>query len=122
MALPTYWFNGSIENFDEPPGILPVRVATHRRLVHGNFGTTCFDQSFQFCPDNRKKRLAKGVAIWILGIRNQPAAQRVRAWHTSFERGSRRSNAFQPLEIFDGSQSSRRAQFSRDTVLAPLVM
>src|SRR5258706_1569291 len=97
-------------------------VATHGRLIDRNLTTSCLNQSLQFRADDRQQPFRQRVAIRVLLVRDQAAAQGVRAGNAGFECRAGRRKTLKTLKIFHCAQSSRRSKRAHDFMFAALIV
>ena len=67
-GFPANALDGSIEDIDEPGGVLLVSVATHRRFIDTDLLATSGDQCFQLSANDGQECFGDRVSICILLI------------------------------------------------------
>ena len=112
----------AIENVDQARGVLAVCVTAHRGLIDADFGATGFDQRFELALHDGDQRFGQRVAVFVLLVGNEPAAERVRAGHAHLEHRPAGAMRWQTPEVIDGAQAFRSAKRTSNLVLAALVV
>ena len=128
-AFPDDRLHRAIEYIHELRRVLAVRVATHARLIDGDFAAPGFHQRDKLGADNRKQRLGQRRAVGILRIGEQPSAERIWSRHRGLQRRKRSGcrlrmsgEPLEPLELLDHTQTARCAQFASDWMLSALIV
>ncbi len=111
-----------VEDVDQSRRIFAMRVAAHGRLVDTDLGAACGDQRFQFTPHDRDQRFGEGVAVSVLPVRNQAAAQGVGTGHADLQRRAGGRDALESAEFVYGPQASRSFQVAGHFMFAALVV
>ena len=121
-AFPHRRLHRAIEDVHEAPGILPVGIAAHRRLIDRDLPATRRHQAFQFRADKRHEGLRDRIPVGILEIRNQAAAHGVGTGNAGLQHRALRRQPLQTRKLLDRPESAGGADFSGDRMLSPLIM
>jgi len=113
----------AVEQLHQPARVLAVAVAAHAWLIDTDLLGTSRDQGLDLRAHDRQQCLGNGMAVGILPVRQQPAAECERPRHTHLEPATAAAGQpAQSLEFGDRPQAAWCRQFARDLVPATLVM
>ena len=99
-----------------------MRVTAHRRLVDGDLLTPCRCKRVELGCDDRLQRVRDRVAVGVAVIRDEAAAQRVRAGHARLQHGACRGQPAKALPLLDDTEAAGSGELADDPVAPPLVV
>src|SRR5579859_7984057 len=108
-----------VEDVNKAFRVLAVRVTTHGWFIHAEFPATCGHQVLEFLTHNGQECFGQRPTVLVLLVRQQPAAQSVRARDAGFQRNSlasalglSREETLKPFKFLNGAEAIRRAQLA----------